>query len=196
MLAIGKLGDKRALEVLAGAAEVRAARAAAADRRGDLPARHQLRIAPEVRRRHDDASRSPTSGFQDLLRAASRALGALAASGRQDAAADAARRRHPGARSRRGRRWRSPSARVALRNTPLTLKVLEARADSSDAALVLRDAFDMLEEDYEEERFFATVRRGYWQAPAGSPDAQARRRADPGAGVLTQAERTPGLDIA
>jgi hypothetical protein len=59
---------------------------------------------------------------------------------------------------------------VALRNTPLTIKVLMARADLKDAALVLRDAFDMLEEDYEEERFFATVRRSYWQAPVGSPE--------------------------
>jgi hypothetical protein len=28
----------------------------------------------------------------------------------------------------------------------------------------------MLEEDYEEERFFATVRRAYWQAGAGSAE--------------------------
>ena len=27
----------------------------------------------------------------------------------------------------------------------------------------------MLEEDYEEESFFATVRRGYWQAAESSP---------------------------
>ena len=58
---------------------------------------------------------------------------------------------------------------VALRNTPLTLKVLE-RSENRDAALeLLREAFDMLEEDYAEERFFATVRRGFWQAAAGSP---------------------------
>ena len=31
------------------------------------------------------------------------------------------------------------------------------------------------EEDYDEERFFATVRRAYWEAPANSP---ARRVAD------------------
>jgi hypothetical protein len=59
---------------------------------------------------------------------------------------------------------------VALRNTPLTLKLLQTRADVKEAALLLRDAFDMLEEDYEKERFFATVRRSYWQAAEGSPE--------------------------
>ena len=59
---------------------------------------------------------------------------------------------------------------VALRNTPLAVKLLGARPDLPAAALVLRDAFDMLEEDYEEERFFATVRRSYWAAPEGSAD--------------------------
>ena len=65
---------------------------------------------------------------------------------------------------------------VALRNTPLTLKLLAARADVKEAALLLRDAFDMLEEDYEEERFFATVRRAYWQAAEGSPSARSPTR--------------------
>jgi len=58
---------------------------------------------------------------------------------------------------------------VALRNTPLALKWLEAAPDPQPALSLIRDAFDMLEEDFEEERFFVTVRRGYWQAADGSP---------------------------
>ena len=30
----------------------------------------------------------------------------------------------------------------------------------------------MLEEDLDKERFFATVRRTYWEAPEGAPDRQ------------------------
>jgi HEAT repeat protein len=108
-------------------------------------------------------------GFQDLLRAASRALGALGAAGRPDAMSALADAGIP-ARDP----VRSPIAlafgTIALRNTPLAVKLLAARPDLRDSALLLRDAFDMLEEDFEEERFFATVRRTYWQAPVGSPE--------------------------
>jgi hypothetical protein len=58
---------------------------------------------------------------------------------------------------------------VSLRNTPLLLKVLQARSDPKPAILLLGEAFDMLEEDLEEERFYVTVRRGYWAAPENSP---------------------------
>jgi HEAT repeat protein len=168
VLATGKLGDKRALEVLQGlqksAPRVRQpAISASICLLGINCASHQKFIVDTM------TFAIANQGFQDLLRAASRALGTLAAAGRQDAAGSlldvGIPARDPG---------RSPVALafggVALRNASLTIKVLTTRSDVKDGALLLRDAFDMLEEDYEEERFFATVRRGYWQAPEGSPE--------------------------
>ena len=35
--------------------------------------------------------------------------------------------------------------------------------------MLLGEAFDMLEEDFEEERFYVAVRRAYWTAPQESP---------------------------
>ena len=37
------------------------------------------------------------------------------------------------------------------------------------ATVLLGEAFDMLEEDLAEERFYVTVRRGYWGASENSP---------------------------
>ena len=168
VLAMGKLGDKRALETLQAlqksAPRVRQpAVAASICLLGVNCESHEKFVIDTMKFAIDN------QGFQDLLRAASRALGALAASGRQNAATtllDVAIPAHdPG---------RSPVALafggVALRNTPLAIKTLLIRTDLKDASLVLRDAFDMLEEDYEEERFFAIVRTSYWQAPVGSPE--------------------------
>lgn len=61
---------------------------------------------------------------------------------------------------------------VALKKPELILDALEARADVDAAIDLLADAFEMLAEDYEEERFFVVVRRAYWAAPEES----ARRR--------------------
>ena len=47
-LALGKIGDKRALETLAGLQRTAPRDDAAVDRRGDLPARRQLRVAREL----------------------------------------------------------------------------------------------------------------------------------------------------
>jgi HEAT repeat protein len=58
---------------------------------------------------------------------------------------------------------------VALRNTPLLLKTLLERADQPAAVGLVAEAFDMLEEDLEEERFFVAVRKEYWAAPDDSP---------------------------
>jgi HEAT repeat protein len=167
ILALGKLGDKRALEVLQALQRT-------------VPRARQPAVAASICLlgiNCDSHQKFVTDtlhfalaniGFQDLLRASARALGALAISGRGSAAVtllDAGiPARDPG---------RAPIAlalgTVALRNTPLIVKLFGTREDLRDAALLLRDAFDMLEEDFEEERFFATVRRTYWQAPAGSP---------------------------
>lgn len=57
---------------------------------------------------------------------------------------------------------------VALRNPGVILDGLESRATRDRAIEVLRDAFDMLSEDFEEERFFVEIRRAYWAAPEGS----------------------------
>ena len=58
---------------------------------------------------------------------------------------------------------------VALRNTPLLIKVLQAQVDPKPAILLLGESFDMLEEDLEEERFYAAIRRSYWAAPVNAP---------------------------
>jgi HEAT repeat protein len=168
ILAIGKIGDKRALEVLQGLQKTgsrvrQPAVAASICLLGFNCESHQKFIVDTMN------FGIKNLGFQDLLRAASRALGTLAASGRQEAAGlllDASIPAKDPARPPIALAFGG----VALRNTPLAIKLLASRADLRDAALVLRDAFDMLEEDYEEERFFATVRRTYWQAPAGSPE--------------------------
>jgi hypothetical protein len=48
------------------------------------------------------------------------------------------------------------------------MTVLEQLAKPEEGLELLREAFDMLEEDFIEERFFVTVRRSYWQAKPGT----------------------------
>jgi hypothetical protein len=168
ILALGKLGDKRALAVLQGVQHTapRSRQPAAAASICLLAINCESHEKFVIDTMHFALA---NIGFQDLLRASARALGALAISGREGAAAalldSGIPARDPG---------RAPIAlafgTVALRNTPLAVKLLAPRPDLREAALLLRDAFDMLEEDYEEERFFALVRRTYWQAAQGSPD--------------------------
>jgi len=107
-------------------------------------------------------------GYQELLRATASGLAAVAVAGNQEAAA---------ALFERGGPTRDPEraamalalGTIAIRNTPVTMKVLEQQAQLDPAIDLLREAFDMLEEDLEEEQFFVAVRRAYWAAAAGSP---------------------------
>jgi HEAT repeat protein len=64
---------------------------------------------------------------------------------------------------------------IALRKPMLILDAIEGRTDIAAAAELLRDAFDQLSEDFEEERFFVTVRTAYW---AAAPDSPRRRAAE------------------
>jgi HEAT repeat protein len=172
VLAVGKIGDKRSLETLAALQRtapksVQPSIAAAICLLGVNCSSHQGYLAQSLRFAVD------TAGYQELLRASASGLSALAISGD---AASAQLLIETGAPSRDPARAAIALAlgTVALRNTPAMLKVLEAQADPKPGIVLLGEAFDMLEEDLEEERFFATIRRGYWAAPEGSP---ARRMA-------------------
>ena len=57
---------------------------------------------------------------------------------------------------------------LAMRDADVVLGHLETRTDLPAAAVVLRDGFDMLDEDLDEERFFMTARTVFWAAPEAS----------------------------
>jgi HEAT repeat protein len=166
-LALGKIGDKSALPTLAALQrsvprESQPAVAAAICLLGVNCASHQPFIEQSLR------FGVANPGFQDLLRGSASALAVLAVSGRADAGAELVVQ---GAPSRDPARAAIALAvgTVALRNTPLMLEVLAREGMLAPGVDLLREAFDMLEEDFEEERFFVTVRRAFWQAPPGSP---------------------------
>jgi hypothetical protein len=166
-LALGKIGDKRALETLAALQRTaprvnQPAVATAICLLGINCSSHQGYLTETLKFGIKQA------GFQDLVRGASAGLAALAVDGNAEAMQTLI---DLGAPTRDPARAAIALAigTVALRNTALTSKVLE-QGKNRDAALeLLREAFDMLEEDYVEERFFATVRRTYWASAPGSP---------------------------
>jgi HEAT repeat protein len=107
-------------------------------------------------------------GYQDLLRGAAAGLGHIAQQGNADALRILFDVGIPAEDPVRAPVTLALGL-VALRNTPLMLKTLEDRTDQAGAVGILAEAFDMLEEDLEEERFFVTVRKAYWAAPDNSP---------------------------
>jgi hypothetical protein len=165
-LALGKIGDKRALEILAGLQRTapRATQptiAAAICLLGVNCESHENYLRQTLR----FADTNP--GFQELLRGAAGGLGALGVSGRASAAATLF---EVGIPSRDP--TRAPVdlavATIALRNTPLMLTILENHPTRPAALALVAEGFDMLEEDLDKERFFALVRRTFWQSPEGS----------------------------
>jgi HEAT repeat protein len=167
-LALGKIGDRRALETLAGLQRTAARTAqpfvaAGICLLGINCGSHENYLIQTLKFGDQNI------GFQELLRGSAAGLGALGVSGRDTAVT---------ALFDVGIPSRDPTrapvalalATVALRNTPLMLTVLKTAPAQSDAIALMAEGFDMLEEDLDKERFFALVRRTYWQAAEGSPD--------------------------
>jgi hypothetical protein len=65
---------------------------------------------------------------------------------------------------------------VVLRRPQMALDVLATRSDLANAAELVLEAFDMLSEDFEEERFYVEIRNAFWSAAEGSPRRRAAER--------------------
>lgn len=164
--AIGQIGDPKALATLAAvqreaSRELQPTIAAAICGLGSNCDGH-MRF---VRQSLEFAARE--IGYQELARAAATALADLAALGRTEALPALFEIGMPA-----NEPVRAPIAlavgQAVIRSPEQALAVVPG-LPRKDATLLLRDAFDMLEEDYAEERFFAAIRRQYWAAPADSP---------------------------
>lgn len=165
--ALGKIGDKGSLATLAtlqekAPREMQPAIAAAICLLGSNCTSH----VGYLQRTLGFAEDYP--GYQDLLRGSAAGLGAIALQGNAEVLGHLFDVGIPSQDPVRAPVTLALGL-VALRNTPLMLKTLEGRADQDAALGLLAEAFDMLEEDLEEERFFVAVRRAYWAAPDGSP---------------------------
>jgi len=166
-IALGKIGDKESLPVLAGLqrSAPRETQPAIAASICLLGVNCQSHVG-YLQKILSFAENNP--GFQELLRGASSGLSAIAIKGDAEALTMLFNAGIPSQDP-----FRAPMAlaigQVALRNTPLMLATLEKRPDRVEALGLLSEGFDMLEEDLEEERFFATVRRSYWAAAQASP---------------------------
>ncbi len=169
--AIGLIGDARGLPVLAAAQrgaerELQPTIAAAICGLGSNCDGHTRFVRESL----EFATRN--IGYQELARAAATALADLAAIGRTDALPLLFELGMPA-----NDPVRAPIALAvgkAVMQSPAQAVGIVPGLPRKEATLLLRDAFDMLEEDYAEERFFAAIRRSYWESDT---DASARAAA-------------------
>jgi HEAT repeat protein len=166
-IALGRIGDKRAVETLAALQ-----RSAPRDRQPSIAAGIcLLGINCETHEHYlietlTFADENP--GYQELLRGAASGLGALALAGRTTAV---------DALFQVGIPSRDPTrapvalalATIAMRNTSLIMPLLQKHSARAEAIALLAEGFDMLQEDLEKERFFAFARRSYWDSADASP---------------------------
>ena len=171
LLALGKIGDRRAAGVIAAARVgvpdgLQPVVSAAACLLG-IDCAAQVPYIVEALRY---GAQTAAADGRQLLRNAASGLAALAVAGNRSAL-DALF--ETGLVS--GAPAQAPIAlalgTVALRRPGVVLQALEDRAAPEAELLLLRDAFDMLDEDMAEERFQSHLRRVYW----GSAEASAAR---------------------
>jgi hypothetical protein len=167
-LALGRIGDKRALETLAGLQRsapkaLQPTIAAAICLLGVNCETHEGFLVETLK------FADKNLGFQDFLRNAASALGVLAIAGRAGAMDALMQIGVPSSDP-----TRAPLAlavgTVALRNMPVLIDWLRSHPERDPALALVAEGFDMLEEDLDKERFFASVRRLYWASAEGSPD--------------------------
>jgi HEAT repeat protein len=167
VLALGKIGDPAVLPSLAALQK-------------EVPRERQPALAAAMcmlgvncdgnRKYLDDSLRFSRSndGFQVLLRASAHAMGAFAERGDQAAFKSLIDAGVGAGDQARGTIALALGA-AAVRQPAALMTALAARSTDRDAAIeLLRDAFDMLEEDFAKETFYVTVRRAYWTAADGS----------------------------
>jgi HEAT repeat protein len=171
VLALGQIGDKRALDTIAAQQ-----RAAPRERQPALAASicllgvncgsHEKFLVQTL----DFTVQNP--GFQDLVRSTANGLSKLAASGR-DSAWDLLidKGQHTVDPVRAPMALALASAAVA--NPEGSLAALGRAVEPKAALLLMRDGFDMLEEDFNEEQYYVAIRRAYWKTPEGSPARKA-----------------------
>jgi HEAT repeat protein len=182
VIALGKIGDRRTVEVLAalqrsGSRTLQPTVAAGICLLGINCTSHMGYLRKVLLFADDNP------GYQEMVRAASFGLDAIAIHGNGEPGKGATAVPPPS----RGEAldllftvgipamdpMRAPLAlsvaKVALRNTTLMLDYLLNSTDLPGALSLLAEGFDMLQEDLEEEQFFVTVRRTYWTAPESSP---------------------------
>jgi HEAT repeat protein len=168
VIALGKLGDKKVVDIFAplqrsAPRERQPALATAICLLGVNCESHERFLESTIK----FALKNP--GFQDLARATARGLSHLAASGRANdwdvlialGAPSVDPVRAPMALA---------LASAAVEAPDQALAAMQRSADQKSALLLLRDGFDMLEEDYAEEQFYVAIRKLYWKAPENSAE--------------------------
>ncbi len=165
-LALGKIGDKSQIALLArlqqsAPRETQPAVAAAICLLGSNCDVHRGYLVKIL------AFTDKIPGYQELLRGAAAGLATLAERGDGEALSALVDAGIPAQDT-----TRAPIAlalaSVAVKSPPAMLAAFETRTDRTAAVELLRDGFDMLEEDFAEEGFYVTIRRAYWAAKEGS----------------------------